>query len=486
MRRLVLAACLLAGALAAAGSARAETPLARSLERALDARALRDARVGALVVRLDDGSVLFERDADASFIPASNQKILTAIAALSTFGPTRTFPLDVYTTAPPDAAGRVAGDLVVRSAGDPSLTAEDFWRLAAQLRAAGLRSVKGDLVVDDTAFDAVRWQPNWGEISARAYHAPVGAFTVNYGAFAAEVAAGAVAGDPVRVSVDPPVDYLAVVNRAVTGPPRGRNTLVVSRRAAGAALEVTVSGRVPAGTPAKTYYRSVLDPTAYAAAVLRMQLAAVGIDVAGGVRRGAAPAQAEPLLRFEGNPLSEVVRLFLKFSNNTIAESLVKLLGAASTGRPGSWANGMPALREALQTAGLDVAGMTLVDGSGLSYDNRVTPRQLVAALRAASTSFRIGPEFVAGLPIAAADGTLEKRAGDAASAVRAKTGLLTRVTSLSGFAELKDGTRVAFSVLVNGFRGPAERAMAAVDGFVAQLTLGTSASPPRPPPPLP
>jgi D-alanyl-D-alanine carboxypeptidase/D-alanyl-D-alanine-endopeptidase (penicillin-binding protein 4) len=111
-----------------------------------------------------------------------------------------------------------------------------------------------------------------------------------------------------------------------------------------------------------------------------------------------------------------------------------------------------------------------LVDGSGLSYENRVTPRLLVAALRAAEHSFAFGAEFEAALPIAAADGTLAERASGAPFRVRAKTGLLTRVTGLSGYAQRAGGGRVAFSVLVNGFRGSAESAMDAVDRFAEAL----------------
>ena len=114
---------------------------------------------------------------------------------------------------------------------------------------------------------------------------------------------------------------------------------------------------------------------------------------------------------------------------------------------------------------------MTIVDGSGLSHDDRVSPRQMVAALHLADSSFSFGPEFVASLPIAAGDGTLEKRAAKAANAVRAKTGLLTGVTALSGFAVLADGTEVVFSLIANGFRGSAERAMDAVDDFANTLT---------------
>jgi len=453
--------------------AHAEPPLSRSLDAALSVRALRGAQLGALVVARDSGRVLYTRAADRGLVPASNQKILTAIAALSAFGPTHDFPIEVFSDAAPDAAGSVAR-LFLRAGGDPSLTSEDFWRLAADLRKAGVRRVREGLVIDDSAFDSERWHPGWGLVSARAYHAPVGAFTANYGAFAVEVQSGADAGDPVRVSIDPPVAYLRLTNRATTGPARARLSLAVERSAGGDHERVDVSGSVPAGSGRRTYYRSVLDPVGYADAVLRMQLEAIGIAVEGATRRAAVPESALPLLTFDGHPLAEVVRLFLKYSNNSIAESLVKALGAQATGGPGSWRNGIPALGAALVAAGLSTEGMTLADGSGLSHDNRVTARQMVSALRLADASFRFGPEFVGSLPIGAGDGTLAKRASDSASAVRAKTGLLTGVTALSGFAELADGNQVVFSVIVNGFRSSAERAVDAVDGFVSALTAAS------------
>jgi D-alanyl-D-alanine carboxypeptidase/D-alanyl-D-alanine-endopeptidase (penicillin-binding protein 4) len=462
-------------------AASADPPLQRALDAALAARALRGAQVGALVLTRDGGRVLYARAPDRGLVPASNQKILTAIAALAVFGPTHEFPIEVFSTAAPDAEGAVA-KLYLRSGGDPSLTSEDFWRLAADLRNAGVQRVRGGLVVDESAFDTERWHPAWGTLSARAYHAPVGAFTVNYGAFAVEALAGAESGDPVRVVVDPPVPYLRLTNRAITGPPRAGLSLAVERSAGPDHERVNVSGSMPAGSGRKTYYRSVLDPVGYAAAVLRMQLEANGIAVEGDTRRAVVPGSAVPLLTFDGHPMAEIVRLFLKYSNNAIAESLVKALGARATGGQGSWQSGIPALKQALAEAGLATEGMTIADGSGLSYDNRVSPRQMVSALRLAGASFRFGPEFVASLPIAAGDGTLEKRAAEAASAVRGKTGLLTRVTALSGFAELADGTQVVFSVIVNGFRSNAERAMDAVDGFGSALTAASLSPEPESP----
>jgi D-alanyl-D-alanine carboxypeptidase/D-alanyl-D-alanine-endopeptidase (penicillin-binding protein 4) len=453
-----------------AAGAKAEGPLSGALDAALDVRALRNAQVGALVVARGDGRLLYARSPDRALIPASNQKILTAVAALRAFGPAHAFPIGVYSDAPPDAEGSVA-NLYLQATGDPSLTSEDYWRFAADLRMAGLRSVRGDLVIDDTAFDAERWNPIWGPISSRAYHAPVGAFTANYGAFTVVVVPGANSGDRVTVRVDPPVPYLRVVNKALTSSRRKQSRLTVKRSLEADHEQIEVGGNLRVGSEPAVFRRSVEDPVGYAAAVLRMQLEANGITVAGEDRLGVAPESAPELLLFAAHPVSEIVRLFMKYSNNGMAESLVKALGARASGAPGSWANGIPALSQELAAIGVPMDGMRIVDGSGLSYDNRVSPRQLVAALRIADASFAMAPEFAASLPVSGADGTLEKRVEDAVGAARAKTGLLTSVTALSGHAMLSDGTEVVFSVMVNDFRSIAERAMDALDHFVVVLS---------------
>lgn len=449
------------------------------LEKALDARALRGAQVAVLVVD-EAGRAVFARDPERPLIPASNHKILTALAALSVFGPTHRFTTELASEAPPDAEGAIRS-LFVRGGGDPSLTSEDFWRIAADLRRRGIRRVRGDLVLDDSAFDGQRWHPSWGRTGARAYHAPVGALTANYGAFSVEVEPGAAAGEDLRVAVDPPVPYLALQLRGRTGPSRSRSTLVVDRQAGPGTERVVVSGSLPAGRDPRTVHRSVLDPARYAGAVLRLQLEALGIAVEGGVRMGYRPADAVPLIEFEGKPLSEVVRRFMKYSNNQMGESLLKSLGARATGLPGTWSNGADAVRAQLASLGLPLDDVVLVDGSGLSYENRVTPRLLVEALRRGASDFAVAPEFQAALPLAGADGTLSDRAERAAGRVRAKTGLLTRVTGLSGYALRSDGERLTFSVLVNGFRGSAKGAMDALDGFVEALVAPRPGAPDQP-----
>jgi D-alanyl-D-alanine carboxypeptidase/D-alanyl-D-alanine-endopeptidase (penicillin-binding protein 4) len=449
-----------------AEEARASSGDVCALASALSAPEFRGARVGALVVRARDGEVLFARDADATFTPASNQKVLTALAALARLGPAHRFVTEVLADAEPDAAGRV-GTLVLRGGGDPALVSEEWWRLAADLRRGGLRRA-GRLVLDDGAFDRERWNPTWAPVGTRAYEAPIGALQANYGAVVIEVRPGSRAGAPVQVAVDPPVDALSVVVRAVTVRPGIAPGLEVSRERDPRGETIVVTGLLPEDAGVQRIARSVSDPTLYAGSVFAASLAANGIVLdERAPTSGETPPGSVSLLEFEGPTLAETVRRLLKYSSNPIAEGLVKALGRAETARPGSWESGTRALRRALESLGLDLRSAVLVDGSGLSLRDRVSPRLLVAALRSARDSFDLGPELLAALPVAGRDGTLQERASGAAGRVRAKTGTLTGVLGLSGFAQAADGEELVFSLLVNGARTPSVRG---VDGFAEAL----------------
>lgn len=464
-------------AAAPADAPSASSPLARRLDAALAAPALRGAQVGALVVDRASGEVLYARHPDRPLVPASNLKVLTGVASLAHFGPAHRFTTRVLAPAPPDGDGAVDW-LAVRGGGDPALTSEQWWRLAADLRARGLRRVRGGLRVDGGVFDGQRWHPGWAPLTARAYHAPVGGLSANYGAFRVIVEPGPAPGAPVRVRVDPPLPYFRVAAEARTAPPGGRHRIRVDREALADGDRVVVSGTLPQDAAPVDVYRAVSHPALYAGALLRMQLEANGVRVDGAVREAPAPADAHELLAFEGHALATIARLFLKNSNNMIAEALVKAMalpagdGDGAVAAPAGWEAGLAVMRRTLAGLGIDTSALVLVDGSGLARANRVPVRQLVAALRAADRSFAFGPELLAALPIAAADGTLAHRADGAAGAVRAKTGLLSGVTGLSGFVRA-DGRELVFSVLANGYRAADGDAMDALDGFAAVLAAG-------------
>jgi D-alanyl-D-alanine carboxypeptidase/D-alanyl-D-alanine-endopeptidase (penicillin-binding protein 4) len=451
-----------------AGSSAGADPLAERLAAVLEDATLRGARVGALVVARDDGRVLFAHEPDLPLVPASNQKLLTALAALAAFGPAHRFETALLADRAPDARGAV-GTLYVRGGGDPALATEDWWRLAGALRAAGVRRVAGDLVVDDSLFDAQRWHPLWGAVTTRGYYGPVGALTANFGAFAVEAAPGATPGGPARVSLDPPIPWLRLEAHATTGDGVAY-AIEAARSSSDAGETVRVTGRTPAAAPPARLTRSVSDPARYAGELLRWQLAAQGVPVAGAVRRGVTPAEAAPLLTFPGRPLAEIVRLLNKSSHNAVAESVVKSLAVRAHGPPGDWPRGVAALDAELRALGLPLEGVQLADGSGLARENRVTARLLVAALRLADRSFGFGPELETSLPIAATDGTLRERGRAIAGHVRAKTGFLSGVAALSGYASPREGGEAVFALLVNGAPAGDMAAVAGVDAFAAAL----------------
>jgi D-alanyl-D-alanine carboxypeptidase/D-alanyl-D-alanine-endopeptidase (penicillin-binding protein 4) len=494
-------ACLAAAwitLLATTASAVADAPnLARRLDQLVAKGPLAGASLGIYVERARDGKPIYSRGADRLLIPASNQKILTTLAALHRFGPTYRFPTRVWAPEAPDDEGRVR-TLIVEGRGDPVMNSEDWWRLAADLRREGLRGIEGDLRVDDSHFDGPGWHPSWGRVSARAYHAPIGALTANYGSFFVSVWPQSDVGSSVLVDIDPPVSYLRVRNLAKTALPSARPRLsvdrIAGRQTGGPSDEIVrVEGVVRLGDDVDHFPRSVLDPGLYAGSLLAYQLAANGIYFDGEVRRAARGGEpAALILERPGRALAEIVQLCMKYSNNSIAESLVKSLAAYAgvdpNGAPahqGDWAGGIRAMREELAGLDIDLTKATLVDGSGLSIQNRVTPRILVSALRAGRNSFRVGPEFVASMPIAERDGTLEKRLRGGKGRIRAKTGLLSdaSVTALSGFAERSDGETLVFSILVNGHSGGSRPAMDAVDQLAwtlleAPLPIATTEMP--------
>jgi D-alanyl-D-alanine carboxypeptidase/D-alanyl-D-alanine-endopeptidase (penicillin-binding protein 4) len=460
-------------ALALGGNVRAADAEAAWLVRlraAANARGFQGGAQTMLVVDRASGAELFSKHPERALAPASTMKILTALAVLDAFGAGHQFTTEVLAPNPPSADGVVAA-LAVRGA-DPAMTGEQWWRLAQDLRALGLSEIAGDVALDDSLLDSERWHPSWQPVSARAYHAPIGAISANYGAFRVVVSPGARVGATARVQVDPPLSYFPLSNHVRTARPGSGASLSVERapNPAGEGERVSVSGSIALGADRVEVWRSVIDPTAYAAAVFRQQLEAAGIRVAGKIAAGHAPAQATLLYEFDGLPLRTTADLLLKYSNNFIAEALLKHLGRLDSGAPGSWANGAAALRARLGALGLPLEGAALVDGSGLSRDDRVSARLLVAALRKADAAFAIGPDLLAGLPIAAEDGTLRKRADGARGLVRAKTGTLDGVTSLAGWARTARGRELVFALISNGHRHGDVEAMAAVDAFAAAL----------------
>ncbi len=409
------------------------------------------ARLGIAVDDLETGRALYRRAGDEPFNVASNVKVVTVAAALAVLGPEYRFRTALLADAI-DAAGTITGNLYLRGGGDPSFDAPALWSLVNELKLIGVKKVTGGLVIDDSFFDGATLPPAYDQKQEDApFRAPVGAASLNYNAVTVWVQPGPAAGAPARIAVAPPQDYV-VVKSTVTTVARGRTALASTSKALPGALEIEVAGQIRADDIGGEAVRKRVDaPAAFTAAALRAFLAQAGIRV-GRERYGPVPRTARPVVSHTSEPIAVLVRELSKYSNNFMAETLLKTMGAEAGGAPGTWAKGVAAVSAWLEgAAGLERGSYRYQNGSGLYDSNRFTAAQIVRVLRAGARDPRFGPEYLAAMAIAGADGTLARRmiGGPAERYVRAKSGSLRGVSCLSGIAG-GHGAPLAFAVLAN------------------------------------
>ena len=425
--------------------------------------ALAKVKLAFAVQDLSTGQELGSREPDRGMSIASNAKLLTSVAALQALGGGFRWRTAVLAAAAPDDKGAVAGDLYLRGRGDPTLSVAALQQLAADVAGRGVRTVEGRLVVDATYFDGAIEPPHFDEQPKEraAFRAPIASLGVGRGAITISVMAEPDGG--ARVAIEPETDYARLGKTDVQTVDKGRTRLRVEQKTKAGLLELDVTGQIRAGEGTWEVRRRVDDPARLAAEVFRKALADRGVHLKGrALGSGAAPASARLLAFHDSAPLSDVLRLVNKHSDNYIAESMLKTLGAETRTTPGpaTWADGLAALRAQLARIGLRPDGYRCENGSGLFGSTEVSPKQLVALLAAAHRDYRIGPDLVASLPVGGQDGTLARRwiGRPAMGRVRAKTGTLDKVSSLAGYVGVDGGHVLAFAILVNDIP-PGQRA---------------------------
>ncbi len=457
-------------------SGEGQTSLAAAIEEVIAGSALATARVGIEVVSLDTGEVVYALNADELLNPASNVKLFTSAAALSLLGPG--FQFDTEFFAESAAVGAAKRDnLYVRGGGDPTLTSESLWRIACDLYNRGLRQVTGDIVLDERFFDGERVGAGYDqENSDRAYMAPPGALSLNWNSVGVHITPARRAGRRASVVVDPLSDFIAVENKAMTRGRRALRRLAVSSAlsADGQKQVVSVSGRIPVGGQPVSFWRKVDDPGLYFGHTLKRFLKMRGVEVKGGVRRGAVPKSGvQSLLLHRSETLDLVLKRVNKFSSNVVSEQLVKTLGAKIFGAPGSWRTGLYAIEHFLDAEiGLKPGTYVMKNGSGLNDANRFSAHQINTLLLKMWRNFPMAPEFLSSMGIAAEDGTLQFRMDgtEAERRLRGKTGTLENVSALSGYVQTLGGERFAFSIVANDFAGRASRVVPALDALGATI----------------
>ncbi len=410
--------------------------------------------------------------------PASNVKLVTAAAALAKLGPEYRF--DTEFLVEPGPSDRVR-TLFVRGKGDPSLTTERLHAIASELVHLGLREV-GDLVLDDTWFDAERLAPGFEqEVSDRAYTAPTGALSLNANAVGVYLRAAA-PGARAVVELEPPSDYFEVVNAAVGASSRARRASVSSSWT-GTQQRITVRGTVPVAGEWAVWKR-IDNPPMYFGFTFKRVLEMHGIQVRGKPKLGAVPERTRLLYVAQSETFDLVLKRMNKYSSNFVAEQLLKTLGAELKGPPGSTANGVSVAEEFLEReVGIPRGSYILRNGSGLNDTNRFTARQLAQLLRVMWDRFPLAPEYLSSVGIAGKDGTLRYRfeGSEAVGRLRAKTGTLENVSALSGYVQSVGGERFAFSVMVNDYPGRSGPVVQGIDAIGAAVAaVGAPGGPDR------
>ena len=472
----------------------AQTALARLLDRRLDAPPLNRFLWGLAVVD-DRGRLLYGRNADRLFVPASTAKVFVSAVAAARLPAEGTVRTSVYATGPV-SAGVVKGDLVLYGRGDPTMdrrcygldttpafacqtdAAAPLRRLADSLRALGIRAVDGDVVGDGSWLEPTLVHPAWETYDLNWwYAAPVSGLGFNDNSVDISWSPGLV-GEPARISLAPKLGDVVLENRTLVVPGDTGTTLDFFRDPG--TRVIRAEGRVPQGVGGSTEHFALPDPNLYAAWAFAAALADAGVVVRGTVRSTTDSAAygtsrgTVPLAEIESRPFRDWIFPILNSSQNWFAEMLLKQLGRRF-GRAGSWAEGLAVERRFLvDSVGLDSTQIALADGSGLAWLNRVSPLALVGLLQYGHRHPGMEP-FLAALPRSGSRGSLKRRflGTSLEGRVAAKPGSLSGVSSLAGYLDFPDGRRITFAIVANHHTLGNGAMAAALDSLVLDIGRG-------------
>ncbi|MHA6577521.1 D-alanyl-D-alanine carboxypeptidase/D-alanyl-D-alanine endopeptidase [Pseudomonas yamanorum] len=429
-----------------------------TLDQLLADPALHGASVSLMVRDARSGNTLYQHNPRTRLTPASSLKLLTTAAAMDVLGPQYRFATQLLSDG--NRQGAVLnGNLYLRGLGDPTIQWADYQALAASLAQQGIQQVQGDLVFDDTFFDAERLGTDWSQDDESTYYgAQISALTVSpnddfdAGSLLVTAKAPVAIGRPVTVDISPATDYVQIGNRAISGT---GNSYGINRQHGTNLLRL--SGALAPGKQSRQLV-SVWEPTQLVANLFGQALAQQGISVQG--RRmigGVTPTTATVLAMHESAPLQELITPLLKLSNNNMSEALLKSMGR-KTVNAGTAPAGVAAVAGFLKRQGIDTATLNQVDGSGLSRRNLVSSQNLTDVLLAASKQPWFNAWYnalpVAGNPVRMAGGSLRYRLRGTAAEnnLHGKTGSMNGVSSLTGYVTDAKGRKLVFSMVTNNY----------------------------------
>ena len=416
--------------------------------------------VGLKMISLSNGEVLYEKDADKLYHPASTMKLITAATALVKLSPNYRLHTTLYADGIEDSC--VTGNLYLKGRGDPRFASVDLEKMIEKLIALGVKSVGGDIIVDESHFDDVRlgkgWM--WDDGPLGGYYSHLSALTINHNGVYLRVSPGDKIGNSVHVNLEPPTQYMKIINEAKTAAASEATTLNIKRQWQPEEANVlTIRGSMEIGQAEVSRRVDVVEPALYCGTLLKEMLAQKGIMLQGEVRYGEVPDGSMEIANHVSTSLAHILWEMNKSSDNLTAELILKSIGAELNGAPGTARKGILAINAFVSEIGLDSSRYTFADGSGVSRYNLVTASMLTSLLAYMFREFAVMPEYLASLPIAGVDGTLKRRMKDmeAEGILRAKTGTMRGVSTLAGYTMTVDGEILGFAILMSNYKGSAK-----------------------------
>lgn len=424
--------------------------------------------VAILVKPLGEGKPpLLDHQSNRAMNPASVMKLLTTYAGLDLLGPGYTWKTEVYLNS--DLRGdTLNGDLILRGSGDPKLTIDRFETLLKQLRARGLRQIKGDLILDKTTFSLPAHDPaRFDNEPLRPYNVGPDPLLLNFKTVRFQLAPS-LNNRMVAITPDSQPIQLQIKNRLTLGDGpcgdwRQRLSLDVQTPSP-IQLIATFSGNYPRGCGEKNWNVALLDHARYLGGVFAQQWQSLGGRWTGAVKQTNLPANARLVANLESPALAEIVRDINKYSNNVMAQQLFLSLSSApgssdiNNASAGSFERSSDLILAWLKQKNIPREGLVLENGSGLSRLERISAQTLVALLESAWQS-PVMPEFLASLPLYGVDGTLRRRGATENDLLlgraRLKSGTLNDTRALAGYLQDAEGRRWIVVILINHPNAP-------------------------------
>ena len=418
----------------------------------------RGAESSIQIVELDSGRVVAERNPHMALAPASNMKLFTTAAAIDLLKPTFEVTTSVFVRGEVDATGTLNGDVKFVGKGDPTIggrfhdgaATAVLQEWASDLKRAGVKTITGDLILEYGYMDTEYIHPTWPVDQLVAwYEAPIAAFALQEGCIAVRVLPSRT-GNPCVVQLDPPTSYVSIANTCRTG----RGLPFITRHQG--SNNIIVRGGVPARSGLTEVFITIENPVHYFAAVTNETLQRHGLRIGGRIELVAQDPRPDwRLVAKHTTPLSILIYVINKKSQNHYAEQVLKMLGA-EVKKQGSWAAGNAVLTDWMtRKIGVPTAEFRPADGSGMSRDNKASANAFVTLLRYMWKSpWR--EEFVSSLPYT---GDPDSKFGNRlrrppfARQVYAKTGYISGVIGLSGYVHAQSGKVYAFSFIFNRYK---------------------------------